>query len=113
GWPASFVALAVGEYLVAIRGREDVERDRAVRLAVDELPHERVTGRAHFGRSALPDDLAGGHEVHVIDDLERFVDVMRDDHGRDAERVVGLSDELPDDAERNRIEPGERFVVED
>ena len=58
------------------------------------------------------DDAALGDEVQVIDDLERLVDVVRDDDRRDAERVVQLADELADDAERDRVEPRERLVVE-
>ncbi len=65
----------------------------------------------HFGRRPLRDDAALGHEVQVVDDLERLVDVVRDDDRRDAERVVQLADELADDAERNRIESRERLVV--
>src|SRR5215470_5145354 len=56
-----------------------VERDRAVGLAADELPHVRVRGSAHFIRGAAGDDFSFGHEVEIIDDLERLVDVVRHD----------------------------------
>ena len=90
-----------------------MERHRAVGLAVDELAHERIGRRAHLVGRALRDDPAFGHEIEVVDDLQRFVHVVRDDDRRDAERVVQLADQLADDAERDRIEAGERLVVHD
>jgi hypothetical protein len=38
---------------------------------------------------------------------------VRDDDGRDAERIVQLADQLADDAQRDRVEAGERLVVHD
>jgi hypothetical protein len=90
-----------------------VERHGAVGLSVDELAHERVRGVAHVLGRPVPDDAAFGDEVQVIDDLQRLVDVVGDDDRRDAERVVELTDELAHDAQRNRVEPRERLVVQD
>ena len=58
-------------------------------------------------------DDAGGHEIHVVDDVERLLHVVRDDDRGRAERVVELADQVADHAERDRIEPGERLVVHD
>src|SRR5215831_2904195 len=40
-----------------------VERHRAIGLAVDELPHVRILGGAHFVRGAAGDDPSFGHEA--------------------------------------------------
>src|SRR5215469_2167034 len=59
-----------------------VERDRAVGLAAD-------------------DDFSFGHEVEIIDDLERLVDVVRHDDRRDAQSVVQFANQLTDDSQRD------------
>src|SRR5919197_1377334 len=61
---------------------------------------------------ALGDDAAGGHEIDVIDHAERLLHVVRDDDRSGAERIVELADQAHDDAEGDRVEAGERLVVE-
>ena len=71
-----------------------------------------VDARTSSGR-ALRDDAAFGHEVEVVDDLQRFVDVVRDHHRRDSQRVVQLPGSAgPTTPSEIGIEPGERLVVE-
>src|SRR6478609_3424085 len=70
--PPAIASSATGELLEERRGGI-VERHRPVRRAIDELADERVARRAHDVRRALGDDAAVGHEVDVVDDLERFV----------------------------------------
>ena len=90
-----------------------VERHRTVRLAVDELMHERLVRGAHLVRSSLGNDHAVGHEIDVIHDFQRLGHVVRDDDGSGAEGIVQAPDQLPDDAQGNGVEAGERLVVHD
>src|SRR5260221_9318820 len=92
--------------------RRVVERHRAFGAAVDELAHEGLGARADLVGSALGDDPALRHEINVVDHAERLLHVVRDDDRGGAERVVQLADQAHDDAEGDRIEAGERLVVE-
>src|SRR6187397_1411498 len=82
-------ALSTGEDLGAIGSCGGVmEWHGTVGGAVDELADECILRRPNFGGGSLRDDPPFRNEVEVIDDLERFVDVVRHDQRGDAERIA-------------------------
>src|SRR5437763_13590697 len=84
--------------------RRIVESDWTIRRAVDELPNERILRRADLVGRTFRDDASVRDKVDVIDDLQRFVNVVRDDDRCDTERIVQLADQLADDAERTGVQ---------
>src|SRR5678815_4078357 len=68
-------ALSTGKDLGTVGRSRIVEGHRAVGRAVDELAHERILRGAHLARSSLRDDPSFRHDIEVVDDLERLVDV--------------------------------------
>src|SRR5947207_2787009 len=76
----------IGEGLVAVGGSPIVERHGAVGRAVDELTDERIVRGAYFLRRSRRDDASLRHEVEIVDDLPRLVDVVGHQHRRDRQR---------------------------
>src|SRR5574340_1177029 len=62
--------------VVRIGRRRIVERHRAVRLAMHELVHVGQPRGADFLSRTLGDDHAFRDEIHVVDNLQRFLHVM-------------------------------------
>ncbi len=86
---------------------------RPIRLGVDELMHERILrGPDLIGRS-FGDNATAIQEVNVVNDKQRLVNIMGDHDRGGTQRIVQLADQLADHAQRDRVEPGERFVVHD
>ena len=88
-----------------------MERHRAVGKRVNELPDKRISRGDDFGREPFGHDDTVGHDVDVVDDLQRFDDVVGDDDRGHTERIIELAHQVSDDVERNRIEAGEWLVV--
>ncbi len=78
-----------------------------------ELVHERFVGLGHLSRRPLGHDMATGQEVHVIHDLQGFLNVVGNDNGRRAKCIIQPADQVADNANRNRVKTGKRFVVHD
>src|SRR6266511_5335781 len=89
----------IGEQFLAITRGRIMERNRPIGSAIDELPDERIVRCVHLLWRTGRDDATLRDEIEVIDDLERFVDVVGHDDRRDGEHVVQPTDELADDTE--------------
>ncbi len=90
-----------------------LEGDRAVRLGVHELVDGGILRVAHLVHGALRGHYAVVDEIQVVDDLERGHQVVgHHDRGR-AERIVQRAYQVGDGVERDRVESGERLVVND
>jgi len=89
-----------------------MKRYRPIRLAEHELADKRLRRPAQLIRRSLGDDLAGGNEVHVVHDIEAFLDVVTHDDRSLPQRVVQRPDQPRDHAQRNRVETGKGLVVE-
>src|SRR5690349_12186801 len=71
-----------------------MERHRPVHLAPDELVHEGRLGIADVVGRAVRHHHALRHEIDVIDDLQRFLHVVRYQYRRGPESVVQMPDEI-------------------
>src|SRR5258706_1961245 len=93
--------------------RGEMEGHGTVGFRMQELMDEGVRRGDHLPSRPVADDRAVADEVQVIGELQGFVDVVGDDDGGRPERVVERTDEMADDVERDRVEAGERLVVDD
>ena len=80
-------------------------------FTVDELLHKRMLRCTRLFRRAAGDDLTAGDKINVIDDFQGFEYVVGDDNRSHAQRIVQATDQTADHAQRNRVQPRERFVV--
>src|ERR1043166_8742006 len=68
--------LDTGEELLAVIACRIMECHGTIRLAVDELAHERFAGGPDLGRGPFCDNAPLRNEIEVIHDLQRFVHVV-------------------------------------
>src|SRR5690606_271579 len=88
---AAKVALAlisgVSQHGVVVR-RGIVESHRAIGLGVDKLAHIGVVGAVDLVHGALGDHHALGHQVHIVNYFQGFLDIVGDHDGGGPQGVV-------------------------
>ncbi|KAG0732638.1 hypothetical protein G6F23_014121 [Rhizopus arrhizus] len=79
---------------------------------MQELPQQRVlAGLQRLGR-ALEHDAAIGDGDHLVADRQGLVHVVADDDAGQAQAVVEALDQAHDHPRGDRVEPGQRLVVD-
>src|SRR3989338_3043290 len=105
------MVLPVQRQMTAVRIGWIVERHRPIDLAPHELVNVGQLGGLDVFRRAFRDYYAFRHEIDIIDDLQRLMNVVSNHDGTDAQGIVEPADKLPDHRQRNGVEAGERLVV--
>ena len=90
-----------------------MERHRAIRLTVDKLAHVIRAGAFDFLAGTLDDHLAIGQDDDIIGNRHGFLDIMRHQDTGQAQRMVGVLDQLDQHPERDRVLAGKGFVIHD
>src|SRR5690606_20625975 len=89
-----------------------VGRPLASGISAQKALDVRVIRDDHVLGRAVEHDFPVAQQVYSLCDAEASADVMSHDEGRDLELALQLADEVVDRADRERVEPRGRLVVE-
>ena len=73
--------------------------------------HKRISGNFYRLGRAFGGNHAIGEKINVIDNLQRLLRVIRHHDRRHAQRVVQFANQVAHHVARNRVQPGEWFIV--
>src|SRR3989338_109791 len=99
--------------IIRIRPARGLESNRAIRPGLYELVDIWVFRVAHFRSRTFRHYLAVVDEVHIIDDLQRFEQIIGHHDRSHPERVIQSPNQVRDGVKRDRVKTGERLVIDD